>query len=338
MNKLMYFKIKQKQIPVSSIKADDTFFKFSDEDLSYKERLKLSIAKLGIINPIVVQPLPERYYRLASGFKRFQIAKELNFSSVPANVLREDLSSCEILTLVLLSHPRQLSLTEKARVVGIMTNIGLSSSKICEEFGSFLEIRSAQVVEEYMQISKYPASVLSYIKTYGLSLKQALTFRNLSEKEKDLVAFLGTSLSLKGFDMDNILTDLKEIAIREGKSIGLIIEELGFFDVEKNTRLSRFQKINKIKSLIKKKRYPHLVQINKRLTELRKKLKFSSRTQISWDQDLEKGVKLSLDIKDMDDIKDVIKDLSSQTNLAFLSQFLKVYYEGLSDKENLDRS
>lgn len=292
---------------------------------------------MGIINPIIVQPLPGKYYRVVSGFRRFRVAKELGFSSVPVRILRENLSSVEVITVVLLSHPRPFTLTEKARIVSIMISSGLSPSQICQRFSSFLAIESTRLVEDYRQISKYPSPLLSYISAYGLSLKQALAFKWLSEEEQKIMVSLGTCLSLKGYDMYNILTNLREIAIREGESIIRIIKEAGLLDIQKNSRLSRSQKINKIKEILKERRYPYLTQVNRRLGELKKRVKFAPHMQIDWDEGLEKGIKLSLNVKDISDIKEAIERLSSQTNYALLSRFFKVYHEGLPDKKDMDR-
>lgn len=327
----MYFKATPQKIPISSIKEEDIFFKFSDENPSYVSRLKLSVAKLGIISPIIVQPLQKKYYRVVSGFKRFQAAKELNFSSIPARILRENLSIFQIISVVLLSYPRSFSLTEKVRIIRIMICLGLSPLQICEKFGSFLETENTQLVKNYTQISSYSPALLSYISAHGLSVKQALAFKGLSPREQELMVFLGTSFSIKGYDMCNMLTDLKEIAIREGKNISRIIHELGFLEVQKDPKLTRSQKINKIKNFLNTRRYPYLTQINKQLTELQRRIESTSNIKINWDQNLEKGVRLFLDTRDWNDIQEAVKNLSSEDNYILLSRFLKVYYEGLPD-------
>jgi len=331
----MYFKAKITRIPISFVETKNNFFRFADENSSCFSTLESSIVQLGIINPIIVQPWQKGSYRTVSGFKRLRVAKELNLASIPVLILREDLSCHDLLAVLLLSHSHSFSLTEKIRIARIMTCLGLSLSEIIKEFYSFLGIESSQLIETYLQLSKYSPDLLSYISTYGLSLKQALVFKGLSDQEQKLLIFLGNSLSLKGYDLYNILTNLKEIAIREEKKIAVIIEETGILNIEKDVKLTRSQKINKIKTIFISKRYPYLTRINKKLKNLNKKLKFSPNLQIIWDRSLEEGMKLSLDIRHLDDIGEAVENLLEKGNYDLLSQFLKVYYEGLPNRKDM---
>ena len=331
----MYFKTKLKKIPLSLVKQENTFFRFTDENPCYFNFLKSSIAKLGILNPIMVQPFEKKYYRVISGFRRLQIAKELGFTFIPARILRENLSPSEILTAVLLSHPHPLSLTEKVRIVRIMKDLGISPSQICTRFGSFLEIQSPHLLEKYIRLSNYTPSVLSYISTHGLSLNQALAFENLSSEEQNLLISLGTCLSLKGYDLCNILTDLKEIATKEEKNVAAILKETEILNVPKDVKLTRSQKIDKIKKILKMKRYPYLSRVNQKLGELKKRLRFKTDLKINWDPNLEGEVKLSFNIRHPDDVGKVVEDLLDKVNLDLISQFLRVYYEGLPDKKDM---
>jgi len=331
----MHLEKKLRKIPLELIDAEDDFFDFSDKDSSYLAKLKLSIKKVGVINPLIVQlSSSKKLYRLINGFKRFQIAKELSLSYLPAYILKRDLSPLEVLNILLLSHSRPLSLTEKARIVGIMRRLQLSDKQIYDNFGSLLGISSASLVKEYAILSTYRSPLLSYISSHGLSLKQALALKDLSSQEQDTFVFLGNLLSLKGYDFFNILTDLKEIAIREGKKVALVIEETGILEIGKNEKFTRSQKIERIKNIIKERKYPYLTKVNRELDKIRKK--FSSRTglDIVWDKSLEGGVELSFKIRNSEDAKKKIKNLLEEDNFSLLVRFLEVYHEGLQDKKD----
>ena len=327
----MYFEVKLKDIPTSLISQKDTFFHFTDEDPSVFARLKSSITTVGIMSPIMIQRWQKGCFRIVSGFMRLWVAKELNLVSVPVRILREDLSAHQVLTVLLSSHLWPLSLTEKARIVQMMICLGLSPSEIVEDFGSFLGISSLRLIKAYVQLSQYNHHVLSYISAYGLSLKQALAFEGLSSQEQELLAFLAGCLSLKGYDVSCMVAHLKEIATREVKKVSTIIEETGILNIQKETPLTRSQRVTKIKEILKGRRYPKLTQVNKRLSGLRKNLRFASHLQLSWDQDLEGAIRLSLTLGNSDDIRKAIDDLSRAANYTLLSRFLEVYYEGVPD-------
>ncbi|RLE14682.1 hypothetical protein DRJ04_01890, partial [Candidatus Aerophobetes bacterium] len=68
---------------------------------------------------------------------------------------------------------------------------------------------------------------------------------------------------------------------------------------------------------------------------LKKRLRFKTDLKINWDPNLEGEVKLSFNIRHPDDVGKVVEDLLDKVNLDLISQFLRVYYEGLPDKKDM---
>ena len=60
-------------------------------DMSMVE-LKDSIEKYGILNPLIVRPVPEGYYEIISGHRRKFAAKQLGYAKVPViiKVMKND--------------------------------------------------------------------------------------------------------------------------------------------------------------------------------------------------------------------------------------------------------
>ena len=60
-------------------------------DMSMVE-LKDSIEKYGILNPLIVRPVPEGYYEIISGHRRKFAAKQLGYTKVPViiKVMKND--------------------------------------------------------------------------------------------------------------------------------------------------------------------------------------------------------------------------------------------------------
>jgi len=330
----MWFKAEFVHLALHLI-GEEPLFRFTDENPAEIEILKRSVVQLGVLSPIIVQP--GKKYKIVDGFKRFSVAREVGFPSIPARVLEEKLSTKELLSIALFAHSRPFSLTEKARIVKILVTLGLSSAQILQKYGNLLNISSSHLLELYLRVSSYSSSLLSYISNHHLSLKQALAFDGLSPQEQELFLRLACSFNLKGYDLSNILTDLKEIATGEGKRVGEVAEELKLPYLLKNTRLTRSEKIEKMKKIIKARRYPLLTRANERLTELKKRLKFGPEIEISWDQKLEeKGLKITLRATHPTCIQELFHILSSRENMTILSHMFEVYYEGLPDKESMD--
>lgn len=329
----MRFPKKLQYVPLNLIDSEDRFFCLFEGKISGNNMLKKSATKMGIIEPLVLQER-EKKYRIINGLERFFIARDLKLTSVPAYILKDELSSQELLTVILFAHPRPFSLAEKAKFLRIAVSLGMKPEEIIREFGPSLGINSPQLLEAYLSLLEYSPSLLSYISTRGFSLHQALCFQDLSEKEQDLLLKLTISLNFKGYDMYLIITNLKEIAIREGKTVFEEINSMCLNDILNDQRYTRSQKMHKVKEIIYRRRYPALSRINEKLKKLKKGLKFSSPVKVSWDRKLEKaGLWLSLQITDPSELKQVAEELTGAEKVTKISKMLDIYYEGLSDKE-----
>ena len=82
--------------------------------------LQESIEKYGILNPLIVRPVPDGYYEIISGHRRKHAAEKLGYRKVPViiRVLSEDDS---ILSMVDSNLHRDLKLFQKFRLEFIKT-------------------------------------------------------------------------------------------------------------------------------------------------------------------------------------------------------------------------
>lgn len=320
-----------------SLIEDKPLFVFSDENPADIKLLKQSIARLGVLHPVILHPSKSKRYKIVDGFKRVLISKELGFTSIPALLLEEKLPPQELLKIALFVRSEPLSITEKARVVGILNGLDFPRDRILKEFANFLEINSLNLLNFYLSISRYSPSLLNYISAHNLSLKQALAFEGLSPEEQEFFLRLALCLNLKGYDLQNILTDLKEIATGEGKKVIQIIDDLKLSFFLKDSKMNRREKINKIKALIQSRRFPLLTKINQRLSELRKKLNLGTKIKVDWDPKMEEeGLKITLRITHPASCQDLFNTILSRENRAIILRMLEVYYEGLSNKQSMD--
>lgn len=89
MKKQPYIHKELKELPINQVQedSDQPRKKFgTDGD---KNRLKKSIAEHGILQPIGVFQLEENLYTIIDGHRRYRVAKELEFTTVPAIVYQK---------------------------------------------------------------------------------------------------------------------------------------------------------------------------------------------------------------------------------------------------------
>lgn len=151
--------MEQKMI-VTSIKIDkiDTTGQMvrAGMDDDHVIELSNSIAKLGLLEPIVVSRKEDGNYQLIAGAHRLSACKRLNWKTIPANI-REPQDDSPIKGLALVENiiRRDMSLKEECDAVGILTNQEkMSISQVCQLLG-----RSRDWVCKRLAAPNFPDSI-----------------------------------------------------------------------------------------------------------------------------------------------------------------------------------
>lgn len=108
------------------------------EDLGDLTELANSIRRQGILQPLVVQPHPDRKgdYRLLAGHRRLAGAKKAGLDAVPA-IVRHGVTDDTALELMLVENcqRRELNPVERAQALGALVNRGYSQAQIARQTG-----------------------------------------------------------------------------------------------------------------------------------------------------------------------------------------------------------
>lgn len=85
-----------------------------NEESAMEIDMQESIEKYGILNPLIVRPVPDGYYEIISGHRRKHAAEKLGYRKVPViiRVLSEDDSILSMVDSNL--HRERISYSEKA--------------------------------------------------------------------------------------------------------------------------------------------------------------------------------------------------------------------------------
>lgn len=154
-------------------------------DAESMEELKQSIKELGIINPIVVRPLGERY-QLVSGSRRLKAAKELGLKKVPA-IIRQ-LSDRKVMEITLTENLQRKDLNPIEEALGFQ--------KLIEEFGYTHEElarrlgKSRSYISNSLRLLKLSWKVKLYVMYGVISAWHARVLIPLSERLQNFFADL----------------------------------------------------------------------------------------------------------------------------------------------------
>jgi ParB family transcriptional regulator, chromosome partitioning protein len=146
------------------------------------EELAASIKANGVIQPIVVRPLPvgtlgDARYEIVAGERRWQAAKLAGLSDIP--VIVRHLSDKEAVAVALIENIQREELTaaEEARALKRLINdFSLTHQEVAEAIG-----RSRAAVSNLIRLLDLPAEIVGLIDSKALSMGHARALLGLAE-------------------------------------------------------------------------------------------------------------------------------------------------------------
>ena len=236
--------------------------KIFDEDALAE--LADSIAKHGVIQPLLVRPMPDGSYQLVAGERRWRASRMAGLTEVP--VVIKELSDDEAMALALIENLQRedLNAIEEAQgIKALMDTLSLTQDEAAERVG-----KSRPTVANALRLLKLPDSVIALvsdgklspgharallgfkdeqdiIETADLIIEKGLTVRDVEKlvkkRNKEPKAEKPAARRASYYDeVELALTDFLgrkvKVGTKPGKESGVL--EIDFFDKEDLSRLA----------------------------------------------------------------------------------------------------
>lgn len=156
------------QIPVDKVITEGQSVRDAQDD-DHVVELAMSIAKHGLLEPIVVTERADGYYQLQAGFHRLCAFMRLRKTQIPANIRKEETGSVKTIALIENIVRRDMSLQEEVAAVAHMSKAEcLSTSQICDLLG-----KSTEWVNKRLMVPGLPDDVKQDLLSGIISIKHA---------------------------------------------------------------------------------------------------------------------------------------------------------------------
>ncbi len=184
--------------------------KFSDEAIT---SLADSIREHGMLQPILVRPLPVGSYQIVAGERRWRAAKMLGLDEVPVNI--RELSDSEAMQIAIIENLQRENLNPIEEANGyneLIEKYGMTQDKVAKMVG-----RSRSSVANSIRILTLPQSVLDMIEKGDLSVGHAKAL--LSCEDRELLINIAEKASNGGMTVRQVESAVKKSTENEKNKV-----------------------------------------------------------------------------------------------------------------------
>ena len=284
-----------------------------------RDRLLLSIDKIGLVSPLVVVEREDSRFVLVSGWKRILACLELSLPQVPVFRLEEDDDSRAFLfALYENASIRNFDILEKAEIVQKLVGFEEDEKKIVRQFFPLLDIPSTlSYLDHYLKIARLDPSWKKVVFDKKMPLPSVLLLAEFTPREREQI--LPLVLPLGSNKLKQFLEDLFELSRKTGDPVEAILTSPGIKTVSNTDYLTPLQKADRVRRLLRERRYPTLSPWKKTFDASVRKARLSGETTFdapSFFEDGEFSVTFSLkDKKDFQKRLAKLQELASDENL-----------------------
>ncbi len=181
-------------------KSDQPRKSFDENSLA---QLAASISTHGLLQPILVRPLPNDRYQIIAGERRWRASKMAGLNEVPVIVLNQsEMETAEISLIENIQREDLNPLEEAMAYRTLMDTFGLTQEKLSERVG-----KSRPAVANTLRLLDLPSELLPLLKDGSLTAGHARTL--LGCKDKAAMIKLGMLVANGGLSVRDLEKEVK---------------------------------------------------------------------------------------------------------------------------------
>ncbi len=272
-----------KEILFEEIDIDNEAFRITE--ILDSEPLLDSLRAIGQLNPVLLMDRSPRKV-IVCGFRRIRAMKRLGKSQVLARIISEEgPKPSEVFGLALwdnLSH-RQLGPLEKARALLVLRQTcGLTDDVLIKTYLPLLGLASHEgVLRAYLALNNVRPGLRHCLTEGQLTHSSIEYLAEMPSQVQDSIAALMTSIRLSASLQRKVLALLEDLSAIAEAQLDAPLAHPGVLAVLDDSRLSPYQKGEKLHEVLYRLRNPRLSQATDRFLAQKRKLGLPGSIQIT---------------------------------------------------------
>lgn len=248
------------------------------------EALRASIAKVGILHPPLLQATsPPGRYRVASGYKRIMVLKDLGAETVTAHLYPSG-NDLALFSLGLAENlgTRPLNLVEKSLALDRLIHLfGLSREDVAQQHLPTLELGTdPETLDLYLSLASLEDDIKESLVRDRISIATAQRLAGLAPADRLAFHRLITDLVPGKNRQLQILTLLLDIVRIERAALSRLLEENEIQRLVHDQTVQTPVRARRVQEALHRRRYPRFSQAEQQFQELKKKLKLPAHVSL----------------------------------------------------------
>ncbi|QTA89874.1 ParB/RepB/Spo0J family partition protein [Desulfonema magnum] len=309
-------------VSLSCVDLEDCTYQITTE--TSVDDLSCSIESVGLMcPPLLINQRPETGnsnvgradfehcpqpggFTIVSGFRRIAACHCLGWSDIEARILNADTQKLDCVKFAITENAfqRPLNLIEMSRAVYMLSVFFKEDKKLAEAASAIGVLANPSLVKKLKAVCLLPGAIQDNVLSDTISLSMALELGRLEADAGVAFAGLFETLKLSLNKQREIITRVREIALREDISILDVIMGDDFQEILNNEDLDRNQKARDIRFYLKQRRFPAITRTETAFEALVKELNLGKNVSLRPPRDFEGTVyNLNLSFKDLTELK-----------------------------------
>jgi len=301
-----------RKIPLKEIDPLDE--SFSVNFMADPEKLRSSIEKVGLIQPIGVREKHSRY-QIVSGFRRVSVCQELGWNEIEARVIRQGENDLSLFSMSLHDNltTRGFNSVEVAIALDkLVSRFRIDRSLVIETFLPLFSLETSEkILNTYLSLVSMEDGMKRYIVREEVSRSNIRRLASMTSEDRIATLSFLSVLKLGENRLREVLTLLEEIAQRDHRTVREVIALREIQTVLSHQDLTPSQRAEKVKKVLLNLRYPKLHQLQETFETKRKELNLPAGLSLQPPAFFEaRGMKIEFQFETLEDYQSLVSSLS----------------------------
>ena len=315
-----------KMVPIKNIALDDRLTSFSLGAPS--DFLQKSIEEVGIIHPITLIPIGERF-RIVCGHQRAKVSYSLTVNEIPARILDSAINDESLLVMNLSENQGHCHYSdiEKGLILFKLSEVKVPEIRIIEKYMPMLSLeKSKKLLNNLLHANLLVPGLKTLLHDMNIPLRVFSVFFDWNAQSAEAAERFFSLLRPGVNKWRDLLEWVDEISVRDKISPSNLFELTELQSILNQNDLSPNVRYDRIRQIFHSKRYPILSDLRIRLAKSLDALKLDDKTKVHVQDSFESDeIRIEMKFRTREEFVNQVEKLVRASDSEALDELISIF-------------